>query len=59
MKTQAPPVKNVKWLNKRTGEEELVPEGIDPGWNYNPGISRQAALERQLQAKQQAFDAGR
>ncbi|BEL71425.1 TPA: phage minor head protein [Serratia marcescens] len=56
LKTQAPPVKNVKWLNKRTGEEELVPEGIDPGWNYNPGISRSAALERQLQAKQQAFD---
>lgn len=46
----------MKWLNKRTGEEELVPEGIDPGWNYNPGISRSAALERQLQAKQQAFD---
>lgn len=56
LKTQAPPVKNVKWLNKCTGEEELVPEGIDPGWNYNPGISRTAALERQLQAKQQAFD---
>lgn len=59
LKTQAPSVKNVKWLNKRTGEEEQVPEGIDPGWNYNPGISRQVALERQLQAKQQAFDAGR
>ncbi len=57
LKTQAPPVKNVKWLNKRTGEEELIPEGIDPGWNYNPGINRQAALERQLNAKQQAFDA--
>ncbi|EOV4166902.1 phage minor head protein [Yersinia enterocolitica] len=56
LKTEAPPVKNVKWLNKRTGEEELIPEGIDPGWNYNPGINRQAALERQLNTKQQVFD---
>ncbi|HDL7388681.1 TPA: hypothetical protein PXN10_001707 [Yersinia enterocolitica] len=56
LKTEAPLVKNVKWLNKRTGEEELIPEGIDPGWNYNPGINRQAALERQLNTKQQVFD---
>ncbi|HHW4665539.1 TPA: phage minor head protein [Yersinia enterocolitica] len=56
LKTEAPPVKNVKWLNNRTGEEELIPEGIDPGWNYNPGINRQAALERQLNTKQQVFD---
>ena len=32
--------------NKRTGEEELIPEGIDPGWNYNPGISRSAAVSK-------------
>jgi uncharacterized protein with gpF-like domain len=34
--TDAPEERYVKWLNKRTGEEETVPEGIDPGWAYNP-----------------------
>ena len=56
VRTEAPPIKRVKWVNKRTGEEELVPEGIDPGWDYNPGTRRQAELERQLTAKQNAFD---
>ncbi len=26
-----------EWVNKRTGEVSQVPEGIDPGWAYNPG----------------------
>ena len=56
VRTEAPQVKRVKWVNKRTGEEEMVPEGIDPGWDYNPGTRRQAELERQLAAKQSAFD---
>ncbi|BBV67840.1 phage protein [Klebsiella sp. STW0522-44] len=56
VRTEAPDIKRVKWVNKRTGEEELVPDGIDPGWDYNPGLSRKAELERQLQTKQQAFD---
>lgn len=25
------------WKNPNTGKEELIPRGIDPGWNYNPG----------------------
>jgi SPP1 gp7 family putative phage head morphogenesis protein len=25
------------WVNKRTGEVQEIPEGIDPGWAYNPG----------------------
>jgi uncharacterized protein with gpF-like domain len=25
------------WENKRTGEVHTVPNGIDPGWAYNPG----------------------
>lgn len=29
------------WLNKRTGEFERVPGGIDPGWAGNPGMERQ------------------
>ncbi|MDA8488559.1 phage head morphogenesis protein [Kluyvera sp. Awk 3] len=56
VRTTAPPIKRVKWLNKRTGEEEMVPEGIDPGWDYNPGTGRRVELERQLKMKQQAFD---
>lgn len=55
--TEAPDIKLVNWVNKRTGEEERIPEGIDPGWNYNPGTGRQTILARQLAAKQAAFDA--
>ena len=41
--TRAPKIKKEKWLNKRTGEIERVPDGIDPGWDTNPGmLSRQA-----------------
>lgn len=28
-----------EYKNKRTGETALIPEGIDPGWHTNPGIS--------------------
>ncbi|MDA0148846.1 phage head morphogenesis protein [Vibrio sp. LaRot3] len=38
--TTAPKINTRKMVNKRTGEVEDVPEGIDPGWNYNPGINR-------------------
>lgn len=54
--TDAPEERYVKWLNKRTGEEETVPEGIDPGWAYNPGMTRGRELDTQLRQKQQAFD---
>lgn len=35
----SPPVKDkaYDWTNPRTGKTERVPDGIDPGWNYNPG----------------------
>ena len=33
----APEIKERDWYNKRTGETLKVPEGIDPGWAYNPG----------------------
>ena len=29
-----------QFINKRTGEIELVPKGIDPGWDYNVGKNR-------------------
>lgn len=35
----SPPVKDkaYNWTNPRTGKTERIPEGLDPGWNYNPG----------------------
>jgi hypothetical protein len=34
---QAPPVNMRPWVNPRTGQVVDVPEGIDPGFGYNPG----------------------
>ena len=38
VRTQAPAIRRREWINKRTGEVNRVPEGIDPGWDYNPGV---------------------
>ncbi|MGE4296945.1 MAG: phage minor head protein [Desulfovibrionaceae bacterium] len=44
IKTAAPPSRDRAWKNTRTGETLGVPEGIDPGWDYNPGmVGREAA----------------
>lgn len=43
--TKAPDIVLVDWLNKRTGEVEKIPEGIDPGWDVNPGINRVDVLK--------------
>lgn len=33
------------WTNARTGEIIRIPEGVDPGWAYNPGkVGHQAVL---------------
>lgn len=44
--TKAPPTTTKDWVNKRTGEVVKVPEGIDPGWDYNPGIDRLKSLDQ-------------
>lgn len=49
--TTAPASQTRRWVNKRTGEEETLPVGIDPGWNYNPGQARQQHYEQTLAAK--------
>ncbi len=36
----APQIKTRDWVNKRTGAVERVPEGIDPGFAYNPGMAQ-------------------
>jgi SPP1 gp7 family putative phage head morphogenesis protein len=37
---KAPPAKLREYTNPRSGEVSMVPEGVDPGWAYNPGASR-------------------
>lgn len=53
--TTAPKTSLVEWTNKRTGEVQRVPKGIDPGWDYNPGEGRQAHLQKVLAEKMAAF----
>lgn len=44
VRTQAPRVPLVPWENKRTGEVQLVRQGIDPGFDKRPGEGRAQAL---------------
>lgn len=44
VRREAPPIELVPWQNKRTGQVELVPKGIDPGFARPPGQARAAAL---------------
>ncbi|MGV6839992.1 MAG: phage head morphogenesis protein [Planktomarina sp.] len=43
-------------LNHRTGEIKRIPSGIDPGWERNPGLVRQRAMEQLLSEKLNAAD---
>ena len=45
----------VKYVDKRTGEEFALPEGVDPGWNYAPGANTTADLATLLQQKMAAW----
>jgi SPP1 gp7 family putative phage head morphogenesis protein len=41
-----PPLDLRPFVNRRTGEVTQVPDGIDPGWDYNPGkVGWRAVLE--------------
>lgn len=42
--TDPPSVVMTDFVNRRTGEVLKVPEGIDPGWGTNPGLSRAKTL---------------
>jgi SPP1 gp7 family putative phage head morphogenesis protein len=35
----------VTFTNKRTGEVRMIPRGIDPGWDHNPGKAGYLALD--------------
>lgn len=57
MRKTAPEVVMRAWENRRTGEVLQVPVGIDPGWGYNAGVARAAALGRLVQDKLVALPA--
>ncbi|MEN9544026.1 MAG: hypothetical protein RLZZ598_859 [Pseudomonadota bacterium] len=46
---KAPPREEKNWLNRRTGQVESVPVGIDPGWQTNSGLLRDRTITGQLQ----------
>lgn len=50
--TKAPRIERRQWVNKRTGEVEMVPAGIDPGWDINPGLARGKQLQQDVKQKQ-------
>ena len=55
IKFTAPDDGTREWVNKRTGDVEVIPTGIEPGWNYNPGQGRQQALKLDLAAKEKTM----
>jgi SPP1 gp7 family putative phage head morphogenesis protein len=44
VKRGPPPKRLVPWVNNASGRLEYTPEGIDPGFAYNPGKVRDAGL---------------
>lgn len=39
-----------EWLDKRTGQTHTIPKGIDPGWDYTPGATRDLIAEVKAKA---------
>lgn len=56
---EAPEIVTRPWRNKRTGETVEVPEGIDPGWQTNPGANRGRNLSEYLFGKIETLPAHR
>ncbi len=48
---EPPTITTRPWTNRRTGEILHVPDGIDPGWDYNPGKTGYEATEAALDEK--------
>ena len=53
-----PQVVTRSWTNKRTGERFQVPEGIDPGWQTNPGATRAHNLRQFLSERLDTLPVG-
>jgi len=48
---EAPPISYRAWENRRTGETRQIPDGVDPGWDYNPGKAGHAETVRRVLAQ--------
>jgi len=49
--TKAPVINRKEWRNRRTDEVLQVPEGIDPSFDINAGIARQAHIQTLIKTK--------
>jgi hypothetical protein len=49
-----PDIPDMKYRNPRTGSVAIVPQGIDPGWQRNPGKLRLQAVEGMLKERLEA-----
>ena len=49
--SEPPEIRTREWTNRLTGETRSVPEGIDPGWDYNPGEAHVRRAHRGFIAK--------
>ncbi len=47
----APDDGSFRWKNRRTGEVMRIPNGIDPGWQSNPGMTRERNVQEFLAGK--------
>ncbi len=57
MQTARPQIQYKDWLNKKTGQIERVPVGMDPGFDWNPGgYGRSAQLASNLVEKAKRSD---
>lgn len=54
--TEAPTDELQEFVSVRTGEAIEVPAGIDPGWDYNPGLTRQTDVLDQIAARLRSTD---
>jgi len=53
--SKAPEIETTPWENKRTGQIQDIPKGIDPGWDYNPGKVRLGKAREFAQDKAAEF----
>ncbi|USH01093.1 hypothetical protein K6Q96_09075 [Grimontia kaedaensis] len=54
--SDSPELRHTTWTHKRTGEVMEVPEGVDPGWDHNPGKARASERQRRDKEKDKAFE---
>jgi SPP1 gp7 family putative phage head morphogenesis protein len=54
---ERPDVRLKEWVNRRTGEKVMIPEGIDPGFGYNPGKAgaRAKEVQRMISEREKAL----